>query len=226
MKNRRNYYRILQVQPDAPAEIIRASYRTLMRELKQHPDLGGSTYGSSVLNEAYEVLSNPDRRAAYDKQLFEDYTKRSFSADKRPLNTVFCPFCRRPLTRAPQPGERCQTCRVPLQSKQQADAEKPRQRTINRTKRSDRIFYYSSWPGRGQGARMIDFSPKGLRFLCSERLSLGTVLKIRGHFFEASATVRNIREEAMDGQRVYAIGVSFLAVSYEEPRGTFLSTSA
>jgi predicted transcriptional regulator len=35
MKNRRNYYRILQVQPDAPVEIIRASYRTMMRELKR-----------------------------------------------------------------------------------------------------------------------------------------------------------------------------------------------
>lgn len=34
MMNRRNYYRILQVQPDAPPEIIRASYRTLMKELK------------------------------------------------------------------------------------------------------------------------------------------------------------------------------------------------
>ena len=28
MRNRRNYYRLLQVQPDAPLEIIRASYRT------------------------------------------------------------------------------------------------------------------------------------------------------------------------------------------------------
>ena len=68
MKNRRNYYRILKVQPDAPVEIIRASYRTLMRELKLHPDLGGSTYDASLLNEAYETLSNSARRAAYDEQ--------------------------------------------------------------------------------------------------------------------------------------------------------------
>ena len=65
MRNRRNYYRILQVQPDAPVEIIRASYRTLMLELKRHPDLGGSNSDASVLNEAYEVLANPERRAAY-----------------------------------------------------------------------------------------------------------------------------------------------------------------
>jgi hypothetical protein len=39
-QNRRNYYRILHVQPDAPMEVIRASYRTLMQKLRFHPDLG------------------------------------------------------------------------------------------------------------------------------------------------------------------------------------------
>lgn len=39
--NRRNYYRILHVQPDAPLEIIRASYRAMMGPLKMHPDMGG-----------------------------------------------------------------------------------------------------------------------------------------------------------------------------------------
>ena len=41
MENRRNYYRILHVQPDAPTEIIKSSYRTLMQKLRMHPDLGG-----------------------------------------------------------------------------------------------------------------------------------------------------------------------------------------
>ena len=39
-KNRRDYYRVLHVQPDAPIEVIKAGYRTLMRTLKRHP--GGS----------------------------------------------------------------------------------------------------------------------------------------------------------------------------------------
>ena len=38
-KNRRNYYRLLHVQPDAPTEVIKSSYRTLMRTLKRHPAL-------------------------------------------------------------------------------------------------------------------------------------------------------------------------------------------
>jgi DnaJ-class molecular chaperone len=38
---KRNYYEILHVSRDAPAEIIRGSYRTLMQKLGHHPDLGG-----------------------------------------------------------------------------------------------------------------------------------------------------------------------------------------
>jgi hypothetical protein len=36
-----DYYAILHVDPAAPAEVIRASYRTLMQQLRAHPDLGG-----------------------------------------------------------------------------------------------------------------------------------------------------------------------------------------
>ena len=70
VKNKRNYYRILHVQPDAPAAIIRASYRTLMQKLKQHPDLGGENWNASIINEAHEVLIDADKRRAYDRILF------------------------------------------------------------------------------------------------------------------------------------------------------------
>ena len=42
--------------------IIRGSYRTLMQQLKHHPDLGGDTATAALINEAYAVLSNPDKR--------------------------------------------------------------------------------------------------------------------------------------------------------------------
>lgn len=70
VKNKRNYYRILYVQPDAPAEVISASYRTLMQKLRQHPDLGGENWNASVINEAYRVLSDDKERRAYDRVLF------------------------------------------------------------------------------------------------------------------------------------------------------------
>ena len=68
-KNLRNYYRVLFVQPDAPMEIIQASYRTIMQKLKAHPDLGGDTWNAAVINEAYQTLIDPARRVAYDKTI-------------------------------------------------------------------------------------------------------------------------------------------------------------
>lgn len=76
MENKRNYYRILHVQPDAPKEIIQSSYRTLMQKLKAHPDLGGEEWNATVINEAYHVLMDDRKRLAYDALLFstEDHT--------------------------------------------------------------------------------------------------------------------------------------------------------
>ena len=59
MKNRRNFYRILQVQADAPVEVLKASYRTLMQRLKMHPDLGGDHGQAALLNEAFATLTDP-----------------------------------------------------------------------------------------------------------------------------------------------------------------------
>jgi hypothetical protein len=226
MKNRRNYYRILQVQPDAPAEIIRASYRTLMRELKIHPDLGGSTWDAEVLNEAYETLSNPERRAAYDEELFLKYTKQTGAYSKHPITPVFCPICKRPLSRKARPGELCLTCQTPLPSEESPSPEQVKPRSIGRIKKSEQIRYYSTWPGKAEQGRMIDFSPKGMRFICKEKLAPQTVLKISSALFEASGTVTNLSEEIDNGEKCYAVGICFIAVRFEESRGTFFSTSA
>jgi hypothetical protein len=226
MKNRRNYYRILQVQPDAPTEIIRASYRAMMRDLKKHPDLGGSTWDAGVLNEAYETLSNPQRRAAYDEQLFLKYTKQTGAYTKQPITPVFCPICKRPLSRKARPGELCLTCQTPLQSTDPPASAQAKPRSIERIKKSEQIRFYSTWPGTAAQGRMIDFSPKGMRFLCDEKLAPQTVLKISSELFEASGTVTNLSQEVYNGKKCYAVGVCFLAVRFAQSRGTFFSTSA
>ena len=43
-----DYYAVLHVSHDAPTEIIRASYQTLMQKLKRHPDLGGEASLAAV----------------------------------------------------------------------------------------------------------------------------------------------------------------------------------
>lgn len=76
MQNRRNFYRILHVQPDAPVEIIRTSYRTLIQRLKMHPDLGGDHARATLINEAFATLRDREKRAAYDRKLAESRESR------------------------------------------------------------------------------------------------------------------------------------------------------
>lgn len=64
-----NYYKLLGVAASASAAEIKKAYRRLAREY--HPDLNASTRDEQIkrLNEAYEILSNARKRAAYDELL-------------------------------------------------------------------------------------------------------------------------------------------------------------
>ena len=59
-------YDVLGVAPDAPVGALRAAHRERVRRL--HPDLAtGDGAAMVAVNEAWEVLSDPARRAAYDR---------------------------------------------------------------------------------------------------------------------------------------------------------------
>ena len=65
---KRDYYEILGVSKDASAEEIKRAYRRLA--LQWHPDRNKSPEAEEKfkeINEAYEVLSDPKKRRAYDQ---------------------------------------------------------------------------------------------------------------------------------------------------------------
>jgi DnaJ-like protein len=63
-----SFYDVLQVAPWCDAEVIHAAYRALAR--RWHPDLNRGPEAEAQmrrLNAAYQVLSDPQRRASYDR---------------------------------------------------------------------------------------------------------------------------------------------------------------
>ena len=69
MAEKRDYYEVLGVQKDASAEEIKKAYRKITKE--NHPDLHPGDKACEERfkegNEAYEVLSDPDKRKKYDQ---------------------------------------------------------------------------------------------------------------------------------------------------------------
>lgn len=64
----KDYYKVLGVERSAGVDEIKKAYRKLAR--KHHPDLSQAEDAASrmqEINEAYEVLRDPERRAAYDQ---------------------------------------------------------------------------------------------------------------------------------------------------------------
>jgi len=62
-----DYYAILEVSHTATTAEIKAAYRRLMKA--HHPDTGGNTEHTQVLNQAWSVLSDPQGRHAYDQSI-------------------------------------------------------------------------------------------------------------------------------------------------------------
>ncbi len=62
------YYALLGLTPDATRDAIIAAYRAKARRL--HPDVPvtGSATAFLALKQAYDVLSNQDRRSGYDRE--------------------------------------------------------------------------------------------------------------------------------------------------------------
>jgi molecular chaperone DnaJ len=78
MSQRRDYYEILGVARDADQDTIKKAYRKLA--MQHHPDKNpGNKEAEETFKEcagAYEILSDPDKRAQYDRVGHDAFTRR------------------------------------------------------------------------------------------------------------------------------------------------------
>ncbi len=248
MKNRRNYYRLLHVQPDAPLEIIKSSYRALLLKLKRHPDLGGDHWESALLNEAKEVLIDPRKRLKYDKDSLQIHTRSSRSKSSNPLERIcpphsaaisnvytggvfahVCRFCNNLEQRSVPlvPDTRCSSCHSPLYPIHKIKSSVHSERAFHRIAKDFEITYYVEWPSlqeyRGQTSQL---SPTGMRFCTDQYLQPGKIIKINSQFVEAVAKVvycfnRSLPMDSSISGNI--IGVEFLAFISTTAPGTFVS---
>jgi curved DNA-binding protein len=98
----RDYYEVLGVPRTASAEELQQAYRRLAR--RHHPDVNkdpGAEDRFKEVNEAYQVLSDPDTRARYDR-FGPDFRRIPEGAEREAAGAGFGGF----RGRGPQPGGR------------------------------------------------------------------------------------------------------------------------
>jgi curved DNA-binding protein CbpA len=234
----RNYYEVLHVSRDAPAEIIRGSYRTLMQQLKNHPDLGGDTTTAALINEAYAVLSDADRRADYDARLdiMEHVSRGVSDADpespatptrKRVLDpSRQCVFCEAPHTYGSviEVDTGCATCGSPLYTAERRRIESEGQRAVERIGKRQKVTFYTHWPQqRGFTGRIEDISLNGMRLATRHDLSEGQCIKVVSDVVEAVAQVTHRFYERRGWARHCIAGASFITLRFGRSVGGFVS---
>jgi hypothetical protein len=241
-RDSRTYYEVLHVSRDAPTEIIRGSYRTLMQQLRHHPDLGGDTSTAALINEAYAVLSNAERRAKYDEQLdllsqvaegsigetIKSAPPAARPTERRPIDlSRECAFCESPHTLGSvlEADSACNVCGSPLFPAAQKRMESAGKRAVERIgKRQDAVFY-TRWPQQAAlEGHIEDISLNGLRLVTGHHLHEGQRIKIVSDVVEAIAYVSHALHERRGWKTHCVAGVSFLTLRFGRSVGGFVSS--
>ena len=88
-ENKRDYYEVLGVSRDASQDEIKKAYRKLA--MKYHPDRNPDDPNAAEkfkeATEAYEILSDPEKRAAYDRFGFAGVHSDFASVNARDFST-------------------------------------------------------------------------------------------------------------------------------------------
>jgi curved DNA-binding protein CbpA len=252
MNNRRNFYRILQVQPEAPVEVIKASYRALMTKLNAHPDRGGDHENAVLINQAYAVLSDVQKRKKYDDILLNrlqeggkngagnSHFKKSQSFDSENEHSsrdfrnrhrtssknsqLRCMFCLTEYTSQVQ--QHCHYCKSPLSPVKRFSVKRSDEllgrRAVPRIEKEGLLAIFPSWPHAGHKGQLQDLSISGLRALTDYHAKTGQILKFDAPFFKGVGRVVSVRAVG----RRFSVHATFLTTEFVTKSGTFVAQKA
>ena len=226
-RDRRSYYRILYVQPEAPLEVIRASYRSLMTKLKAHPDLGGDHDTAVAINQAYAVLSDPEKRRAYDasrkgahKRQGTAAPKPSPEAGQRPG----CVFCGAGMPRIISLNSNCQRCGCPLApiaTRLDGWKEPAGRRSTTRVARKDKAMVQPAWNRPASTARLRDLSTNGVSFYTAAVISIGSNIRLTTPNVDLVARVIQVRRQ----DQICTVQAKVLTARFADQTGVFVSVA-
>jgi curved DNA-binding protein CbpA len=252
INNRRNYYRILHVQPEAPTEIIKASYRSLMTKLNAHPDRGGDHEAAVLINQAYAVLMDPQKRRKYDEMLLarnSDSTKRSYNeapykqatsstdtsgnayrnnrenARSAPATERrYCFFCGN--GHSMYVNKHCARCESPLAPARPAyHSRLPElfgRRTVPRIAKTGVLVIYPTWPHSGYPAQLRDLSTSGFSISTSLPVKTGQIIKFDSTFLKGVAKVVTVGTNGVP----FTVHATFLSAEFITKSGVFVAEKA
>jgi hypothetical protein len=239
MSDDRDYYRILRVSPNAPAAIVHAAHRTLLQRLQMLSDSGADTAAEEVLlAEAYGVLANPERRAAYDlaRELAASPDDYAATAVLDPEAERFaahrCLFCGSPhgIERALTRDDVCGTCASPLFPADRHRFEYMGQRMLKRIPKRRALDLFVSWPQSVPFvAEMRDLSLNGMQIAVSSPLQLNQIVKVDCETCAATARVAHCKRERSEipgAAERWLVGIEFLTLRFRSSRGSFVSARA
>ena len=233
--NRRNHYRILHVQPEAPQEVIAAAYRAMMSKLRLHPDLGGEHEAAVLVNQAYAVLRDSAKRSQYDRSLQHERTRSDLQARSstvvreavsRPDAQPGCLFCGADMPSTIYADARCRRCDSPLVPAPPRPARKCElfgRRSVPRIPKSDVATIYPGWQMQARSTRLRDLSTTGISMVTDIALQANQVIRVVGPLFDVLASVVSCRPNE-DGS--FVIHACLLSAIFAKQTGVFVSVAA
>jgi hypothetical protein len=249
-ENRRNLYRILQVQPEAPPEVVKASWRALMQAARMHPDLGGDPRAAALINQAYAVLGDPERRRAYDRSLdvarmraggpgpaagSTGPSSPSGGTPPRPGTMRpdpsgwraerCCPMCRAPLPATLRVDTRCTGCDAPLApppSSVRGERELLGRRHAVRRPRADAAAIRVEARGATIGARLDDLSFGGASLVVRDPVPAGGAARVTTASFDGVVRVVACHRAGSH----WRVRVQWLTMRALQSRGVYVRATA